>query len=440
MKLPELLLGSPRPAVVGVLGSGGKTSTIALLAAELASGGARVLVSTSTKVHPFPGIPLVEDPAALPDALASPGAVFLGRRLEEDGKLAGPTPLDLSALRKMADIILIEADGARGRPLKIHLPHDPLLPPGTGLALMLLGAKAVGRPAGEETVHRLVRAPERLGLRAGDLLRPETIAAMALSSDGYLGQLGGARLRILVNQADENPAGARDLAAALRRRWTGPIIVGSALRGEFTLDAPAKSRPALLMLAAGLSRRWPGDKLTARLGRRSVLEWSLSAWRDIPLEQRILVCGAGHEASALAEGFRPVLCERPERGMSESIRSGLRAMSPDADGLLIALADMPALRPSSLRALLARIAEEPDRPLRPRHGGRPGHPVYLPRDRIDEIAALTGDRGARDVIESWRPNFLDLDDAGVVLDLDHPGDAARLECLLMEEHEDDEAR
>ncbi len=443
MDLLNTILGPSAPRVVGVIGSGGKTSLIALLVRELRARGSKVLVTTSTQVYPFPDLPLVDDPARLPAAFENHGAVFLGRSLEEDGKLTGPDELDLGDLRELADVVLVEGDGARRRPLKVHRPHDPVLPPQVDLALMVLGASAIGEDAEERTVHRLHKAPARWDLRPGESIEAGAAARMAMDPEGYRGKAGGAALRILVNQADANPEGARLLVKALGRQWPGPILFGSAQQGEIELAENGLARPALVMLAAGASSRWPGDKLHARLGERSVLEWSLEPWRNLPVEDRVLVHREGDRAArnlAREAGFRAVVCGNPEAGMSASIRAGLAALDSDCTGALLALGDMPAIGPSTLRRLLESVGDHPDGVLRPRHGDRPGHPVHLPRIRFEEIDALTGDRGPRDVLESWDPIYLDVDDEGVVLDLDKPAEAARLECLLMEVREDDEAR
>ncbi len=442
MNLPQIILGEPLPQVVTVFGSGGKTALLTLLARHLSAGASRVLLSTSTKVYPFPNFPMVDDPSALAAAFEQSPVVFLGRQLDGEGKLIGPEPLNLIALRQLADFILIEGDGARRRPLKVHQPHDPMVPAGSDLAIMVLGAGALGQIVDESTLHRTPKVLSRWGLAGGEPIVAESVARMALDPEGYRGKAGALPFRILVNQADANPEGAGELAAALRRRWTGPIIVGSAEAGEMKPWAPAPARPALILLAAGASSRWPGEKLHAQIGSRSVLEWSLAAWRHSALEDRLLVHRPGDNqsaATALAAGFRPVLCEQPEKGMSESIRAGLAAISGDASGAVLALGDMPALSSATLKRLLTAIDENPDRAQRPRYEGRPGHPVHIPRSRFAEIAALTGDRGPRDVLESWHPIYLDVEDEGVVLDLDRPAEADRVECHLMEVRENDEA-
>ena len=156
----------------------------------------------------------------------------------------------------------------------------------------------------------------------------------------------------------------------------------------------------------------------------------------------MLVHRPGDDQSAVAAleaGFRPVACEHPARGLSESLRTGLAAINREASGLILALGDMPALSSGTLKRLLSAIDENPGRAHRPRFEGRPGHPVHIPRARFGEIAALSGDRGPRDVLESWHPIYLDLEDEGVVLDLDRPAEADRVECHLMEVRENDEA-
>ncbi len=442
MTHPTTLLGNPLPKVVTVFGSGGKTALLTLLARQLSTKGARVLLSTSTKVYPFPYFPMEDDPSALKAAFEQSPVVFLGLKINAEGKYPGPEPLDLAALRGLADFILIEGDGARRRPLKVHQPHDPVVPDGSDLAIMVLGASALGRIVDECSLHRLSKALPRWGLAEGEPIEAESVAGIALDAEGYRGKAGNTPLRILVNQADANPSCAHELASALRRRWTGPIFVGSAEAGTIeALDASA-SRPALILLAAGASSRWPGEKLHAQIGSRSVLEWSLAAWRSSALEDRVLVHRPGDDpsaAAALKAGFRPVVCERAERGMSESIRAGFAAINREASGAILALGDMPALSSATLKRLLSTIDENPDRAMRPRYQDRPGHPVHIPRERFEEIAALTGDRGPRDVLESWHPIYLDVEDEGVVLDLDKPAEADRVECHLMEVRENDEA-
>lgn len=412
-----------------------------------------MLVSTSTKVYPFPGLPLVEDPAALEAAWRGARAVFLGRQLVagaaaaargDAGKLGGLPALEAEDLRALADVVLLETDGARGRPLKVHLPHDPCVPATADLALVVVGAAALAAPASAETVHRLERAPAPWGLREGEMPTPRQVARVLLAPDGYFGQTGAVPTRILINQADAWPAEAAALAVALAAVWPGPILSGSAQRGDFALcgdsEHPAPgggsappARVALILAAAGAGQRFGADKRRFLIKGAPLFHWSLGAYARLPLLQRIAVLGPDDDelaAEARARGWQVLVNPEPAAGLSGSWRAGLAAVKRDAAGALLALGDMPAIRRDTVAALLAAIGEAPGRALRPVHAGRPGHPYYLPRSGFAALTAVAGDLGARALAD---PFPLDSADPGVILDLDHPAAAPGLSALLSEE-------
>lgn len=432
-----------------MLGSGGKTSLIAWLARELAREYPRVLLSTSTKVGPFAGLPLVEDPGALPAAFAGSRVAFLGRPLPAEAgrvKLGGLPDVDPAALRDLADVALIEADGARGRPLKVHLPHDPAVTDAADLAIVVVGASALAAPASEATVHRLERAPASWELRAGETPTPRRVARALLAPEGCFGKTGGVPTRMLINQAETWPAEAAALASALATVWPGAIVAGSAERGEFALAAPAGAPPApgggsppapvaLVLAAAGRGERFGEDKRRFLLKGAPLLHWALGAFAGLPLLQRILVLGPGDEAldaDARARGWQVALNPDPAAGLASSWQAGLAAVKRDAAGALLALADQPAIRRETLAALLAVVAASPARPLRPRHAGQLGHPYYLPRKDFPALLAAQGERVAAALPE---PFPLDSADPGVILDLDRPDQAGALSALLPQEPE-----
>jgi molybdenum cofactor cytidylyltransferase len=111
--------------------------------------------------------------------------------------------------------------------------------------------------------------------------------------------------------------------------------------------------------------------------------------------------------------------ERPE-GTGTSIACAVRA-SAGADGWIIALADMPAIAPSSYEAVrqalcAGRITAAPY------YQGQRGHPVGFGAACGAELAALAGDEGARAVLERYRPFRVEVDDPGVLFDVDQPED------------------
>ena len=113
-------------------------------------------------------------------------------------------------------------------------------------------------------------------------------------------------------------------------------------------------------------------------------------------------------------------------GMAASLRTGVAALAPQAEGVCVFLGDMP-LVPMALCGALVAAAEQAGYAARPRCDGRPGHPVAFTRAAFADLLALTGDQGATALLKA-RPEavaYCDTADSGVLLDIDTPADLSR---------------
>jgi molybdenum cofactor cytidylyltransferase len=127
-------------------------------------------------------------------------------------------------------------------------------------------------------------------------------------------------------------------------------------------------------------------------------------------------------ASLSREGARVVVATRADDGMGASLAAGIAA-AEGADGFIVALADMPWVAPATIRLVVealrggASIAA-------PRCQGKRGHPVGFDAAHRAELVALAGDQGARAIVEANASlvTFVDVDDTGVLADVDVPGD------------------
>lgn len=121
-----------------------------------------------------------------------------------------------------------------------------------------------------------------------------------------------------------------------------------------------------------------------------------------------------------AEGCTLIVNPRASEGQGASIACGVSATS-SADGWVIALADMPAIQPDTLRrvvdALKAGAAT-----VAPTYRGRRGHPVGFSAAMRSELLASAGDIGARSVLARHPPQLIEVDDPGVLYDVDTPED------------------
>jgi molybdenum cofactor cytidylyltransferase len=186
-----------------------------------------------------------------------------------------------------------------------------------------------------------------------------------------------------------------------------------------------------LLLAAGRGSRFGGDKLMAAVpatpGAVAGTPVGVAACRHLAaaLPEVVAVVRAGDAllaAALAAAGARVVECVRADEGMGASLACGVMAAA-DADGWVVALADMPWVRPATIAAVAAALAAGAGIAA-PRFNEERGHPVGFSRHHGAALAMLRGDTGARDLVAAHRDEvtMLAVDDPGVLRDVDRPDD------------------
>jgi molybdenum cofactor cytidylyltransferase len=180
-----------------------------------------------------------------------------------------------------------------------------------------------------------------------------------------------------------------------------------------------------LLLAAGSAERFGGDKLLARLPDGTPVGVAAARNAAQAVDAVVAVvrpCDERLAAALVAEGVRVTACQRASDGMGASLAWGVRA-APLAHGWLIALADMPWIRPVTIASVARALAEGASIAAPTWHGDR-GHPVGIASAFYAELTALSGDEGARAILARRSVTLIATDDPGVVRDVDTPGDLA----------------
>jgi molybdenum cofactor cytidylyltransferase len=137
----------------------------------------------------------------------------------------------------------------------------------------------------------------------------------------------------------------------------------------------------------------------------------------------------GRLRALLAEqGCTVVPCERAHEGIGASIACAVRT-SRHARGWIIALADMPQVQQQTIAAVRKAIVEGAASAA-PFYQGRRGHPVGFGAVCLPELAELKGDIGAREVLQRHPPVHIDVDDPGVLCDIDEPADLAKARAQI----------
>jgi molybdenum cofactor cytidylyltransferase len=179
-------------------------------------------------------------------------------------------------------------------------------------------------------------------------------------------------------------------------------------------------RVAAIVLAAGRSSRMGANKLLVEIDGRPMIAHVLDMLRSLELVQLVVVLGHDAERVRAAAGDAEiVLNDDYARGMSTSIQRGAAAITAEADAILIVLGDMPFVRPSDVQKLIDAFDGGIVAPV---HAGRRGNPVLFARRFMDEVSSLTGDVGARAILERHRDAVVEVEvsDRGVHLDVDTP--------------------
>ena len=184
---------------------------------------------------------------------------------------------------------------------------------------------------------------------------------------------------------------------------------------------------AAVLLAAGSASRFGSDKLLHRLTHGVPIAIQSARHLRKVFDEVVAVVRPGSEELQKAfsqEGMRSLICEKADQGMGESLACAARSLGP-VEAYLVALADMPFIRPSTIEAVRdALVAGAPL--VAPYFRARRGHPVGIAGKFRSDLEALSGDEGAKKLLSRHAGQLVKIPvgDPGVIRDIDKPSDLA----------------
>lgn len=181
-------------------------------------------------------------------------------------------------------------------------------------------------------------------------------------------------------------------------------------------------RLGIVLLAAGVGKRFGGNKLTAQVRGKPMYLWAMENIEEMKTDLPIVVVTGTPEivSAAEAKGMIAIFNGQPELGISLSIRLGIEAVIQEdrkVDGILFMVCDQPWLE----KTTLVRLMSEFDGGiLALSFGERRGNPVIFSREYLKELSELSGDIGGRQVMARHRENvrFLEVNDERELQDID----------------------
>lgn len=196
------VLNLKQGSIVSIIGAGGKTSLMFALAQSLRNQ-YKILVTTSTKIF----IPnddqydmMIDDLQDIP--LLEKGTVVFGKKIEGT-KLSGIQEEELSKIKDQFDLILIEADGSKQKPIKGWNLNEPVVYQQTTHTIGVLSASVLKKPIHEQYVHRMNEFLELTDTLQDDLISVDHLCNVVFHPSGLFKNAVGKRV-LLINQVDTN--------------------------------------------------------------------------------------------------------------------------------------------------------------------------------------------------------------------------------------------
>ncbi len=225
MKLHEAL-GISSGDVAAFVGAGGKSGAILAVAGELTRAGMTVLAAPTTKMllseadKIGPLVTAENDGdlrAKTEKALAGTASVVVGGGMLSKNRVGGLEPERVSELVPLADVVLIEADGSRRRPIKGTAEHEPAVPEDATLVVAVGNVHALGTPVDEEHVHRPEVFSDLTGIGPGQSITAGAFAR-ALARGSLARVPKGARVAALITGVEPGRS-MSDASVVARELW-----------------------------------------------------------------------------------------------------------------------------------------------------------------------------------------------------------------------------
>lgn len=423
---------------MAIVGAGGKTTAVFCAARQLPG---RVLVTTTTHFgigqSAFADEHFVVKPEDnIKDLLLNKGKVVLITGPQtNDGRWSSPTEPQLMELsttsQQMGFSLIIEADGARGLPLKAPASHEPAIPPWVKCVLVVMGLTGLGKKLDPQFIHRPEEFARITNLNFGAEITTQSITKLALSKNGGLKNIPDrARRFILLNQADDELLKAKGGRIARDLIPDYPMaIVGSLHEHEAYQVSACYTTISAIILAAGSSLRFGKPKVLLEHEGESFIHKIARIAIDAGLSPVVIVAGEFFDQIQKAVSdlqVSVVFNTQFAAGQAISIKTGLAELPDYCGGAFFLLADQPLITSDLLIAMRERHAETMAPIIAPEIDGKRANPVLFDRTTFKDLTIISGDSGGRQIFSKFPPLLYPWFDAKVAIDIDTPRDYQQL--------------
>lgn len=410
--------------IISITGAGGKTSLMFYLANQLKKRGT-VLIATTTKIFKPETTENNSFIFIYPEEIdfISPQDNFIHifcPKIEND-KIDSASFEELNKFKNRFDFILIEADGSANKALKGWKNNEPVIYPASTKTIAIIDITALHKEKNENTIHRF------------DLFQKQYFNSnKTIEKNDYIGYInsntffkGTSNEKILFfNKIESIDLFEEFFNIVNKVNITSKIYFGSIFKNEFF----SFENITPIVLAAGFSKRFLGDKLNFKLiNGKTILEQTLLNISQINFKEKILIGkNSFHDELSHNYGYTYIINPNPELGQSYSVILG--TLNSSLSGYLFIPGDMPFLTKSTLLKLIYEF-QKYNQIIVPFIDGNKKAPVLFPKRYRNELIELKGDSGGREILK--KENFIkcNFKNSLEFFDIDTQNDLKKLELL-----------
>jgi len=421
-----------------LVGAGGKTTILFQLARQWVK---PVIVSCSTHLGKWQVILadrhfVITSPDELDNIVDQMnGVVLITGPVGEDERVNGLPPLCLERLHHLCSQLnvpmLIEADGARQKPLKAPASHEPEIPSWVNHVVVVAGMQGIGKPLTGDTVHRVNEFSRLSGLEIGETITLDGLVKVFIHPEGGMKNMPrGAKRSLIFSQVDSD------------QRLPELLRIADSLTNTYhsiTACSPQKQvtwfniEPITgIILAAGSANRFGQPKLLLNWKGKPLIQHVVETALKTRLHHIKVVVGAVNEPIRQAFAGLPVdFIYNPawQEGQSTSVREGILSLDKYTGAAIFLLADQPNISVSLVDSLLSSYQRSQAPITAPSVNGRLANPVLFDRVTFPDLLQIKGDTGGRAIFGKYSVEELEWNDPYAFLDVDTPDDYRKLRDL-----------
>ncbi len=187
-----------------------------------------------------------------------------------------------------------------------------------------------------------------------------------------------------------------------------------------------------IILAAGLSKRFNGNKLFFEINHKKLIEYVMENANKSRLYEKIIVINDVNSFKKIIyNNFKLIINNNYSSGMSTSIKSGIENVSSNSEGAMIILGDAPLVKEGIINKLIDEYSRHDKGMVGVYHNDDIRNPVIFSRGYFGDLKSITGDRGAKSVVKKHMDDFFKVDiDDECLMDIDSVEDAIKFENIL----------